>query len=418
MKKYFLVVAVLTLVYVAICASQARDARLRTKGYVNPQEIVSLDSTMRFDQALRVLNELSKQYAGKIIIDMEKHTNPIGVYVVNQHWRDALDMICSRNGLTSVEEQDYIRIMPISAAAQVAAGKGPQAPTEPPPTLDSRDIKISAVFFNTSLNKLQDYGISWNFFRAKNKEPNMNFYNSANIGRGDTTSPVPPISNGQSGTTGGPSLDKAIGVLKSPPEFTFANIDALIKFFGSNNLGEVITSPEVTVRDGKSGKIVVGQDFFITERDIAGNTVNQRIETGTIIDVKPTIYTQNDTDFIYLNLNIEQSNVQAGPIVNRTTVTTHALLYDGEETAIGGLYSTTDQHNREGIPVLKDLPWWFFGLRYVFGSDQTIKDRQELIVLLKAELIQPIRSRIVHKNSQPNILEEKRKEHKKEFDNN
>lgn len=418
MKKHFLVVVVLTIVSITILAAQSRDTRLRTKGYVNPQEIVSLDSTMRMDQALKVLNELSKQYAGKLIIDMEKHQGPIGVYVVNQHWRDALDLILSHNGLTSVEEQDYIRIMPIGAATITSAGQGPQAPTEPPPTLESRDIKISAVFFNTNLNKLQDYGISWNFFRSKGKEPTMTFYNSANIGRGDTTSPVPPVSNGQSGSTGGPSLDKAIGVLQSPPAFTFANIDALVKFFGSNNLGEVITSPEVTVRDGKSGKIVVGQDFFITERDIAGNTVNQRIETGTIIDVKPMIYTQNDTDFIYLNLNIEQSNVQPGPIINRTTVTTHALLYDGEETVIGGLYSTTDQHNREGIPVLKDLPWWFFGLRYVFGSDETLKSKQELIVLLKAELAQPIRARLVHKNSQPNLLDEKRKDHKKEFDNN
>ncbi len=417
MKKHFVSVVVLILLSVVLCAAQSRDVRLRTKGYVNPQEIVSLDSTMRFDQALRVLNELSKQYAGKIIIDMEKHTNPIGVYVVNQHWRDALDLICSRNGLTSVEEQDYIRIMQVGAAS-AAAAQGPLAPSEPPPTLDSRDIKISAVFFNTNLNKLQDYGISWNFFRKKNKEPEMTFYNSANIGRGDTTSPVPPVVSTVGGTTGGPSLDKAIAVLQSPPEFTFANLDALIKFFGSNNLGEVITSPEITVRDGKSGKIIVGRDFFITERDIAGNTVNQRIETGTIIDVKPTIYTQNDTDFVYLNLNVEQSDVEAGPTVNRTSVTTHALLYDGEETVIGGLYSTTDQHNREGIPVLKDLPWWFFGLRYVFGSDQTLKARQELIILLKAELIQPIRTRLVHKNSQPNLIEEKKKEHKKQFENN
>jgi type II secretory pathway component GspD/PulD (secretin) len=418
MKKHFLVVVILTIVSVTILAAQARDIRLRTKGYVNPQEIVSLDSTMRMDQALRVLNELSKQYAGKIIIDMEKHQNQIGVYIVNQHWRDALDMILSHNGLTSTEEQDYIRIMPIGAAPITSTGPGSLTPSEPPPTLGSRDIKISAVFFNTNLNKLQDYGISWNFFRSKGKEPTMTFYNSANIGRGDTTSPVPPVNNGQSGQTSGPSLDKAIGVLQSPPAFTFANIDALVKFFGSNDLGEVITSPEVTVRDGKSGKITIGQDFFITERDIAGNTVNQRIETGTIIDVTPTIYTQNDTDFIYLNLHIEQSDIQAGPVINKTEVTTHALLYDGEESVIGGLYSTTDQHNREGIPVLKDLPWWFFGLRYVFGSDQIQKSKQELIVLLKAELVQPIRLRFSHKNSQPNLLEEKRKDHKKEFDNN
>ncbi len=421
MTKYFLFLVAVTFASLTILSAQSRETRLRTKGYVNPQEIVSLDSTMRLDQAITVLSGLSKQYAGKLIIDIEvekeKRNAPIGVYIVNQHWRDALDMICRNMGLTTVEEPEFIRVTSVGAASLTQATSAPGMPTEPPPTLQSRDVKISAVFFNTNLNKLQDYGISWNFFRAKTKEPNMTFYNSANMGRGDTTSPVPPTAGGASGQSN-PSLNTAIGLLKSPPEFTFANIDALIKFFGTNSLGEVITSPEVTVRDGKNGKIVVGKDFFITERDIAGNTINQRIETGTIIDVTPTIYTQNDTDFIYLKLNIEQSDVEAGPIINRQTVTTHALLYDGEETVIGGLYSTTDQNTRSGVPVLKDLPWWFFGMRYIFGSDETLKQRQELIILLKAELVDPIRARFIHKTTQSGLIEQKKKEHRKDFENN
>src|ERR1041384_115491 len=87
MKKAFVLSSfLLTLLFVQVAYPQ-RDTRLRTKGYVNPQEIVSLDSTMRMDQALLVIGELSKQYAGKIIIDLEKHKNPIGVYIVNEHWR-------------------------------------------------------------------------------------------------------------------------------------------------------------------------------------------------------------------------------------------------------------------------------------------------------------------------------------------
>ncbi len=422
MKKHSLVILVVALVIAAGSVSaQTRDTRLRTKGYINPQEIVSLDSTMRMDQAFGVLNELSKQYAGKIIIDLQKSRRPIGVYIVNQHWRDALELICARNGLTYTEEQDYIRVVPMTeASAQEARGAG-GPPLEPPPTLESQDIKISAVFFNTNLSKLQNYGISWNFFRSKQKEPQMTFYNSAGIGRGDTTSPVPPRSNAATGggANTGPSLNTAIGVLESPPSFTFANIDALVKFFGSNNLGEVVTSPEVIVRNNRKGRIQVGQDIFITTKDIAGNTVNQLYSTGTIIEVTPTIYTQSDTDFIYLDLSIEQSDVAAGPSINRTAVKTHALLYNGEETIIGGLFTTTDQQTREGIPVLKDLPWWFFGLRYVFGSDTKVKTKNELIVLMKAELLPAIRDRYIHRASasEKNLIDEKRKEHQKEYEN-
>src|SRR5437667_12392211 len=117
MKKYSILLLFSLLLLVSFAPAQPRDVRLRTKGYVNPQEIVSLDSTMRMDQALLVIGELSKQFAGKIIIDLEKRKTPIGIYVVNQHWRDALDMILSRNGLTYVEEPEFIRIMSAGAAA-------------------------------------------------------------------------------------------------------------------------------------------------------------------------------------------------------------------------------------------------------------------------------------------------------------
>ena len=95
---------------------------------------------------------------------------------------------------------------------------------------------------------------------------------------------------------------------------------------------------------------------------------------------------------------------------------THVLLYDGEETVIGGLISTLDQQSREGVPILKDLPWWFFGLRYIFGSDSKIKTKSELIILLKAELTDPIRDRMVVRQTRQEILNNKRKEYSKEFD--
>jgi type IV pilus assembly protein PilQ len=331
---------------------------------------------------------------------------------VNQHWRDALDLILARNGLTAVEEPDYIRIMASGMAPAIDVNMPGQEKKEPPPTLESRDVKISAVFFSTNVDKLQNYGISWDFFRAKGKEPAITGYMSAGIVRGDTTSLIPPNSPQ-------PSLSRALGIISTPPEFKFANIDALVKFFGSNNLGEVITSPEIVVRNGRQGKIQVGKNIFITTRDIAGNPISTQVSTGTIIDVVPTVYTQNDTNFIYLNLTIEQSDAaagQTGPEINKTNVQTHALLFDGEECVIGGLYTTLEQETREGIPVLKDLPGWFFGLRYLFGSESRVKTKNELIVLLKAELLHTIRDRIGNPTSQEKLLNEKRKEFQNDFE--
>ena len=416
--KIHILLFVLLVGLVQAGSAQTKEARLRTKGYINPQEIISLDSSMRMDQALLVINELSKQYAGKIIIDLEKRSSPIGVYIVNQHWRDALEMILTRAGLTYIEEPEFIQIVS-QGAVPLMSGQG-GAPAEPPPTLEARDVRISAVFFATNVSKLQDYGVSWNFFRSKGKEPTLNGYLATGIGLGDTASPVPPTQQG-SAEPGGratqvvPALDKAIGVISSPPEFTFANIDLLVKFFGSNGLGEVITSPEVVVRNGKQGRIQVGKDIYISVRDIAGNTVNEAVSTGTIIEVTPTVYNQNDTDFVYLDMTIEQSDAAPGPTINRSQVKTHALLYNGEETVIGGLFTTLETEQREGVPFLKDLPWWFFGLRYIFGSESMVKTKTELIILLKAELTEQIRDRIPHPRAMQELINDKRMENRKEF---
>ncbi len=406
-KRYFIYLFSLCILITQFGFGQARDAR-KLKGYVNPQEIVSLDSTMRMDQALLVLNELSKQFAGKVIIDLEKRTAPIGVYIVNQYWRDALETILNRHGLSYIEEADYIRIVPQGAMAAMTQGAGGQGPSEPPPTLDARDVKISAAFFSTNLTKLQQYGIMWNFFRSKTKEPSENFYVAAGTGGGDTLGNIPPRPRG--------SFSNGLGIFQSPPSFTFANIDALVKFFGSNSLGDILTSPDLVVRNGKKGKIQIGKDIFVSTRDFAGNTIQQQISTGTIIEVTPIVYTESDTDFIYLDITIEQSDASPGPEINRQRVQTFALLYDGEETIIGGLISTLNNHDREGIPFLKDLPWWFFGLRYIFGSDATIQTKNELIILLKAELTEPIRDRMVVRQNRNDLINNKRKENQKAFD--
>lgn len=401
---YAVLVVFLSFAVLETTHGQTREERQRMKGYINPQEIVSLDSAWSMAQALGVLNEMSKEHAGKVIVDLEKSKKPIGVTIVNQHWRDALETILKYNGLWYTEEADFIRIVPANEGKEGAGGPaGPGGvPAEKPPTLESKDIRISAAFFNTNVSKLQNYGISWDFFRPKqSNQPDINAKFSSGIGKSDLTDTLV-----ESFVVGG----------SNPPKFTFANIDALVKFFGSNNLGEMTISPEVIVRNGKQGRIQIGEDIYITTRDFAGNTIYQQVSTGTIIDVKPVIFTENDTDFIALDMKIEQSNVNADKSINKTTVNTYSLLYDGEETVIGGLYSTVDETDRSGVPILRDLPWWFLGLRYIFGSESITKSKQELIVLIKAELLPDLRTRIGDRMNNQNLLEKKRKEFQKKYD--
>ncbi len=403
MKKTVPVVVLLLLciAVVSVNGQTTKQKRQMTTGYTNPQEIVSIDSSVSMDKALEIIGSLSKKFAGKIIIDLEKHKQAIGVTIINTHWRDALETILSHNGLWYDETEEFIRVTTVGSQAVAASGGTAGEMKEPPPTLESRDVKISAAFFTANVSKLQDFGINWNFFRTRTSEPTDTVRISAGIGRADTAKMI---------------FDNALAHIVSPPTFSFANIDALVKFFGTNSLGEVLTGPEVTVKNGKKGHLMVGKTIYVTTRDFQGNTVNQPVEAGTIIDVTPVMYTQNDTDFVSMQITIEQSDVAPGPVINKNRIETFAILYDGEETVIGGLFTTLDQTVREGIPYLKDLPPWFFGLRYLFGSESITKTKQELIVLLKVELLKPVRSRIAEKETRDKILERERKKFQAEYE--
>ncbi len=57
-------------------------------------------------------------------------------------------------------------------------------------------------------------------------------------------------------------------------------------------------------------------------------------------------------------------------------------------------YENDETKIRNGVPFLKDLPWWVFGLRYIFGSDDIITTKKELVISIKAELLPTLKERL------------------------
>jgi type IV pilus assembly protein PilQ len=72
---------------------------------------------------------------------------------------------------------------------------------------------------------------------------------------------------------------------------------------------------------------------------------------------------------------------------------------------VGGLYNNETTTIRTGLPFLKDLPWWVFGLRYIFGYDRDQVTKKELVILLKAELVPTLQERITQKTKEDGIFQ-------------
>jgi len=112
--------------------------------------------------------------------------------------------------------------------------------------------------------------------------------------------------------------------------------------------------------------------------------------------VTPTVVEDEDIEAIHLVASVQKSSATPGElstIINKSESSTEVLLFDGEETVIGGLYDTDETVTRVGIPILKDLPWWVFGIRYLTGSNRHEANVREMIVIIKAEISKPINER-------------------------
>jgi Bacterial type II and III secretion system protein len=357
--------------------------------YTSPESLVSIAPTATLDKALAAISEVSKKFTGKIIVDTERRDFPINVDIQGVQWRDALEMICRKNNMWYTEYENYIQITTATGESGAAptTGSAPAGSTEilkEVANFRSREIKISAVFFEVNLTKLEEVGINWNFMKStKDVDFNASFLGSDQV-KGE--------------------IFKA----EVLPKVSFANIDAIAKLFSNYGMGQILSNPQIIVRSGEEGFIQVGQDFSIRERDFAGNLIDKFYSAGTIIRVRPQVISEQGVNFVHMVADAERSNVVPGAvstIINKTKANTNVLLLDGEETIIGGLYSTETNTVRTGIPFLKDLPWYIFGLRYLFGYEREEAKKQELIILLKAELVPTLQERITQRAKEGTLYE-------------
>ena len=371
----FSAILLLVCLWVQLAYAQEKPPR----EFVSQTVPLSFVKSTPFPVVLKALNEFSTRLVNKVIVDPAGLTIPIGVDVDSLPWRAALELITAKNNITMVETDTYILLQ--SAAAGGAAGQVAVQPAAvplkaalKPITRNLREINIAAVFFEADRSALREIGVNWKVFAEKGR-----------------------TSGSAEQNTAGSRSDKDIGILELHHYTSTMDITALMKALETNDAGKVIANPMITVADGREGRVQIGQDFSIKQRDFAGNVTDQFVSAGIILTVTPTLYEEDTLRFIHLDVKVERSSATPGAIstiINKTQASTELLLNDGEKVGIGGLYVTEESSQRIGIPVLKNIPKWFCGLGYLFGYEQTSKAQKELIILLQAEVVPTLEERL------------------------
>ena len=358
----------------------------RFKNYNNPDELVTMSESLPFNQAVELLSKVSESITGKRIVSTVQKSDPIGVEIANMPYDKALLIIVQYANLKYEEKQDIIVI----TSKEVEEKKSADTYA----SVDSREVKISAVFFEMDVEKSRKVGVDWQFLLSgKNTD-------LKGLIRTESESNQQSGSGTGTGSTSGlqPEFNVEATSKFSAGSF-FGEATAMFKMFEDEGLGEIIASPNLTVRDKSKGNIQVGSDFSVRTRDFAGNTVEKFFPTGTIIDVTPYVYNEEGLNYILLDVSVERSSFSQSETtteIRKTNATTQVVMLDGEETVLGGLFVNEETTTRNGIPFLKDLPWWVFGIRYLTGSDETVVRKKELIILLQAELVPTLKERFAH----------------------
>lgn len=412
MKKLSLLFVILIIFSVKGFSQNYLKQSLRS--YQNPNELITLSPTLSYNQAIALLNKVSQKVAGKGIISTVSIDSAIGLQIQNMNYMKALTLLVKMEGLFYDETPDNIVIKKSNIPA-VKRTKDNYVP------VNAREVRISAVFFEEDVDKARQRGIDWKTAFSK-----AGLGVGGKIGTPNTNAAALNAGSGSSSTSSssGSKVETPEFTLNASSSFNLGNVfgtaTAIFKYFETLNIGQIISSPNITVLDGTKARLQDGQDLAIKQRDFSGNIIENFYSIGSIVNVTPHVITEDGINYILLDINVQRSSFVPDPnntIINKTSATTKVVMLNGEETVIGGMFINQTTQIRKGIPFLKDLPWWVFGLRYIFGSTQNEVIKKELVILIKVNLVPTLKERIAQEYRKKNVLQEELKDQRDRINN-
>jgi general secretion pathway protein D len=248
-------------------------------------------------------------------------------------------------------------------------------------TLDvpQAQVVIEATVAEVELKDDLGYGVQWYL-------SGMGFTARSTRSSGTTPSPFPT----EPGSGGVAVLNRTIAGFD-----TKVVLDAL----QSVTRVKVISSPYLTVLDGKSARLVIGDQipFAIasqtqTQPDNTTQPVilTQEIETkdtGVILEITPSIRANNS---VLLSINQEVSKASASaekgnltPIISKRNVTSDIVVQSGRTAVLGGLIEDRTDEVETGVPVLRKVPV----LGNLFKQNTDKVRRFELLVMITPRVV-------------------------------
>ena len=157
----------------------------------------------------------------------------------------------------------------------------------------------------------------------------------------------------------------------------------------------IVSSPTLTVLDGKRAVLQVGDEVPIITQQAVGvvspgapvvNSVTYR-NTGIILGIVPRI---NDKGRVVLEVEQEASEVSPttsstinSPTIQQRRIKTTVAVKDGESLTLGGLMQDRTNTGKNQLPILGEVPV----LGNLFKSKDDVIKRTELLILITPRVV-------------------------------
>ncbi|HQR02570.1 MAG: type II secretion system secretin GspD [Proteobacteria bacterium] len=273
--------------------------------------------------------------------------------------------------------------------------------------LDRRraQVYVEALIAEMTADRAAEFGIQWQS-NGKTSIFGGTSFNTAGAGSNILNAAVNPL-----GVKSGLNLAVGTGTLTLPGvkdangnPVTILNLAMLAHFLESQTHTNILSTPNLVMLDNEEAKIVVGQNLpfvtgqYITTGTATSNTVSNPFQTITRQDVGLTLKIRpqiSENGIVRLQIYEENSSVvmgtttnASGPITNKRSIETTALVDDGAIIALGGLVEDSYTAGADKVPLLGDIPV----VGRLFRYDSRQRTKTNLVVFLRPKILRDAES--------------------------
>jgi type IV pilus assembly protein PilQ len=153
----------------------------------------------------------------------------------------------------------------------------------------------------------------------------------------------------------------------------------------AEGLGRVVASPKLVTADQSKAVIEQGTELPYQLAGANGAVSIAFRKANLRLEVTPQITPDGS---ITMNLQVHKDSVgqstPAGFAIDTKHVSTQVRVEDGGTVMIGGIYETSENSNRAGVPGLREMP----GFAWLFGNRTRRHSKQELLIFLSPKMLQ------------------------------